>query len=95
MSKASELELSEIHGGMADWCKLILKGVPLMVEGKPVLNSDGQPWLIPPSSAHMNVIRQFLKDNKIDNPSTPAKVKDIVQELPDFSGEPAYHTAKH
>lgn len=92
MAKATELELSEIHGAMADWCKLVLQGTPLLdPEGRAVLKPDGQPWLIPPTSAHMNVIRQFLKDNKVDNPHTPEIVEDIVDKLPSFEGETAYH----
>ena len=36
-SKATEQELSEIHGAMADWCKLVLQGIPLLNdEGKAV-----------------------------------------------------------
>jgi hypothetical protein len=88
MSKASELELGEIHGSMASWCKLVLQGVPLLdTDGKAVLKPDGQPWLVPPSSAHMNVIRQFLKDNKVDSPKTGDKVLDVVPALPDFRDE--------
>lgn len=70
MVKASNEELGVIHDGFAKWCALILQGVPLLDnEGRAVLKPDGQPWLIPPTPAHMNVIRQFLKDNSID--STP------------------------
>jgi hypothetical protein len=91
MSKASELELGEIHGSMASWCKLVLQGVPLLdTDGKAVLKPDGQPWLVPPSSAHMNVIRQFLKDNKVDSPQTADKVNDVVPALPDFRDETAF-----
>lgn len=92
MTKATELDLGEIHGSMATWCKLVLQGVPLLdSDGNAVLKPDGQPWLVPPSSAHLNVIRQFLKDNKIDNPATPKEIEDVVPGLPDFSGEPAFH----
>jgi hypothetical protein len=91
--KATELELSEIHGAMATWCKLVLQGTPLLdSDGKAVLKEDGQPWLVPPSSAHMNVIRQFLKDNKIDNPKTEDKVNDVVPDLPSFENETAFTT---
>nr|WEM05542.1 terminase small subunit [Ralstonia phage BOESR1] len=66
-NRASEKELGLTHKEFAEWCRLILKGVPLMdKEGNAVLKEDGQPWLVPPSPAHMNVIRQFLKDNAIE-----------------------------
>lgn len=91
-NKATEKELSEIHGAIAGWCKLVLQGVPLMdKEGTAVLKPDGQPWLVPPSSAHMNVIRQFLKDNKMDSPKAADEIADIVDSLPSFEGESAYH----
>lgn len=92
MTKATEKELGEIHGGMATWCKLVLQGVPLLNdEGKAVLREDGTPWLIPPSSAHLNVIRQFLKDNKMDSPKAAEEIEDVVSTLPSFEGESAYH----
>jgi hypothetical protein len=65
--KATEKELGLVHGGLAQWCIDIMKGVPLLdKEGRAVLKEDGQPWLVPPSPAHLNVIRQFLKDNRIE-----------------------------
>ena len=77
---------------MADWCKLILKGIPLLSEeGKAVLDEDGKPYLIPPSPAHLNIIRQFLKDNKIDSPETENKIKDVTSDLPSFEGDSAVH----
>jgi hypothetical protein len=92
ITKATEEELSEIHNSMAGWCKLVLQGIPLLNdEGKAVLKPDGQPWLIPPSPAHLNIVRQFLKDNKIDSPETGAKVVDIPSTLPDFGEESAFH----
>lgn len=92
INKASEQELGDIHGAMASWCKLVLQGVPLLdSDDKAVLKPDGQPWLVPPSSAHMNVIRQFLKDNKIDSPQTEDKVNDVVGALPSFEGESSFH----
>lgn len=92
IGKASEKELGEIHGGMATWCKLILQGVPLLNdEGKAVLKEDGQPWLVAPKSADLNVIRQFLKDNKMDSPVAAEEIQDVVESLPSFDGEAAYH----
>lgn len=71
-NRATEEELADVHNGMARWCIQIMQGVPLLdKEGNAVLMPDGQPWLVPPSPAHLNVIRQFLKDNDIQ--AEPAK----------------------
>lgn len=65
--RASEETLGLTHAEFAEWCRQILKGVPLLdKDGNAVLKPDGQPWLVPPSPAHLNVIRQFLKDNAIE-----------------------------
>lgn len=70
--RASEEVLGLTHSEFAEWCRLILQGVPLMdKDGHAVLQEDGQPWLVPPSPAHMNVIRQFLKDNQIEAARLP------------------------
>lgn len=72
----TEEQLGSVHDSFAKWCTLVLQGVPLLdSEGSAVLKENGQPWLIPPSPAHMNVIRQFLKDNNID--CTPSKANPI------------------
>ena len=86
MSKrASEDELSGIHESFATWCNLILQGIPLLNdEGKAVLKPDGQPWLIPPSAAHMNIIRQFLKDNSIDCNAEKGNPLGVLQEASDL-----------
>lgn len=69
---ATEEELSQIHNGFAKWCLLVLQGVPLLdKDGCAVLKEDGQPWLVPPSAAHMSTIRQFLKDNGIESVPNP------------------------
>ncbi len=84
-NKATAEELESIHSHLAKWCTLVLQGVPLMSEGEAVLKPDGQPWLVPPSPAHMNIIRQFLKDNHIDSqvsPKNPLGVLKEASELP-------------
>lgn len=69
--RATEKELAEVHGRLTEWCMMVMQGTPLLADGKPVLKPDGQPWLIPPSPAYLNVIRQLLKDNKIEAPASP------------------------
>lgn len=84
--RASEEVLGLTHAEFADWCRTILKGVPLLdKDGCAVLKPDGQPWLVPPSPAHMNVIRQFLKDNSIEAAVIPfeGEGKDL-SDLPIF-----------
>jgi len=87
--KATEKELSEVHGGLAKWCIEIMKGVPLTdKEGNAVLKPDGQPWLVPPAPAHLNVIRQFLKDNRIEAAVIPGLGNDQgLDDLPTFDDD--------
>jgi hypothetical protein len=86
--RASEKELGEVHGGLAQWCIDIMKGVPLLKDGEAVLKENGQPWLIPPSPAHLNVIRQFLKDNRIEAVVIPGLGDDKdLDDLPVFDDD--------
>lgn len=81
--RASEKELGLTHAEFAEWCRWILKGVPLLdKEGRAVLDEDGKPYLVPPSPAHMNVIRQFLKDNHIEAAVIP--LGDTPKDLSDL-----------
>lgn len=87
--RASEQELGLTHKEFCQWCRDILKGVPIFdKEGNVVLKEDGQPWLVPPSPAHMNVIRQFLKDNAIEAAIIPfeGEGKDL-SDLPVFDDD--------
>jgi hypothetical protein len=85
--RATEKELSEVHGGLAQWCLDIMKGVPLTKDGQAVLKPDGQPWLVPPSPAHLNVIRQFLKDNRIEAEAPKGSALGDLSDLPVFEDE--------
>lgn len=87
--RASEEVLGLTHSEFAEWCRTILKGVPLLdKDGRVVLKPDGQPWLYPPSPAYMNVIRQFLKDNSIEAAVIPfeGEGKDL-SDLPVFDDD--------
>jgi hypothetical protein len=66
-----------------------MKGVPLVDrDGVAVLKPDGQPWLIPPAPAHLNVIRQFLKDNRIEAAVIPGLGDEQgLDDLPTFDDE--------
>lgn len=69
---ATPEELGDIHSSLAEWCALVLKGVPLQdKEGNAVLQKDGTPYMVPPTPAHLNIIRQFLKDNRIESEESP------------------------
>jgi hypothetical protein len=86
-TQATEQELGLTHKEFAEWCRTILKGVPLLDrDGNAVLKPDGQPWLVPPSPAHMNVIRQFLRDNNIEATTIPLgdASKGDLSDLPVF-----------
>jgi hypothetical protein len=88
-TRASEKELGDVHGGLSKWCIEIMKGVPLVDrDGVAVLKPDGQPWLIPPAPAHLNVIRQFLKDNRIEAAVIPGLGDEQgLDDLPTFDDE--------
>jgi hypothetical protein len=86
--RADEEFLGGIHTSFAEWCKTVLQGVPLLdKDGAAVLKPDGQPWLVPPSHGHMNVIRQFLKDNKIEAMAPKGSALDDLSDLPTFEDE--------
>lgn len=87
--RASEEILGLTHAEFAEWCRSIMKGVPLLdKDGNAVLKPDGQPYLIPPSAAYLNVIRQFLKDNAIEAAVIPfdGEGKDL-SDLPIFDDD--------
>lgn len=87
-TRATEKELGDVHGGLAQWCISIMQGVPLLdKEGAAVLKEDGQPWLVPPSPAHLNVIRQFLKDNRIEAPALQIPNGHGLDDLPVFEDD--------
>ena len=86
--RATDQELATVHNGLTTWCITIMQGVPLLdKDGAAVLKPDGQPWLVPPSPAHMNVIRAFLKDNYIS--AEPAKNSPMgdLSDLPVFEDD--------
>jgi hypothetical protein len=86
--KATEKELAEVHGKLAEWCMLVMQGTPLLdKEGAAVLKPDGQPWLVPPSPAYLNVIRQLLKDNKIEAVATHGTPLGDLSDLPMFDDD--------
>lgn len=88
-TRASDKDLGLTHKEFSAWCRLILQGVPLLDrDGRAVLKEDGQPWLVPPSPAHMNVIRQFLKDNGIEAAVIPLDSnKGDMSDLPTFDDD--------
>lgn len=84
MGKATEDDLNKVHKKLAEWCMSIMEGVPLVdKDGMAVLKPDGQPWLQPPSAAYLNVIRQALKDNKIEAPAS-RELSDAAHSMDDL-----------
>lgn len=58
-----------------------------LINGKTVVDKDGEVQSITPDSASLSVIRQFLKDQNITvAPGTNNVVNDIASNLP-FNGE--------
>lgn len=80
MSKgASKETMARLHAALAKEMESILK------EGvKEIDKSSGELVQITPGAAYLNVVRQFLKDNGIDNPS----IGEELDQKPVFSGLP-------
>lgn len=64
--RATEKELAVVHNEFAVWCLEIMRGVPVTIDGEGVME-EGKLVRSPPAPAYLNVIRQFLKDNKIES----------------------------
>lgn len=79
MSKSASKEaLARLHAAMAREMETIL------TEGVTTADQDGSVTKVTPGAAYLNVIRQFLKDNGIDNPSVGEELnaKPVFQGLP-------------
>lgn len=77
MSKAATKEsMEELHSLLAaEFIKILRDGVK-------VKNEEGDIEVLTPSSAQLNVIRQFLKDNDIQAALTNPAMQGIVDSLP-------------
>lgn len=65
MSKASKALMAELHGALAKEMARILN------DGVTATDDDGNVVKLTPGAAHLNVIRQFLKDNSIEAVTIP------------------------
>jgi hypothetical protein len=57
--KEGEETLQGVHSKLAGLLSTLLDGVPTVDE------KTGETVVIPPTAAHLNVVRQFLKDNSV------------------------------
>lgn len=79
--KTNSESLNALYDALADTLKKTL------VEGKVILDKDGEAVSVTPDASTLNVIRQFLKDANVSvAPGTNEVVNDIASHLP-FSGE--------
>jgi hypothetical protein len=78
MSNATKAAMARLHAALAKEMETILK------EGVTAPDQDGVPVKLTPGAPYLNVIRQFLKDNGIDNPS----VGEELDQKPAFTGLP-------
>jgi hypothetical protein len=86
MSKRASKELlSRLHSALANEMKTILE------EGVKEIDKSGELVTVTPGAAYLNVVRQFLKDNGIDNPS----VGDELNQAPKFQGLPFTDTDEY
>ena len=76
---------SEALEGLFDEFANVLKET--VVNGKTVVDKEGEVHTITPDAASLNVVRQFLKDQGVSvAPGTNKTVNDLASSLP-FSGE--------
>lgn len=61
-------KLHQLHSQLATVMAEMLKGEPLVCDGVPVL-VDGKPLILLPKPAVLKEVREFLKDNGIDESS--------------------------
>lgn len=68
----------------------MLKGTPAQDKEGNLVMVDGQPFMLPPTPAAMNVIRQLLKDNGVDREpieATPGR-RALTECIPEDDQEP-------
>lgn len=88
MNKADEKELAGLHGQLAKVLKeAITEGTPVVVDGIPLMDKDGNLVKLPATPAILNVARQFLKDNKIEAISVQGTALHDLSDLPVFEDE--------
>lgn len=66
--RASQQSLSELHGALAKAFKDILEN------GQVIQDDEGVARMVTPNAAYFNAVRQFLKDNGIENLATAEQV---------------------
>lgn len=80
--RASEEALSNLH---AEFAKVLTDGI---TNGMEVANEEGMLVRVPATPAYLNVVRQFLKDNKIEAiPAKDSPLGVLAGSLPSFEEE--------
>ncbi|WP_445672542.1 hypothetical protein [Pseudomonas inefficax] len=92
--RATEKELAVVHNEFATWCLEIMRGVPVTIDGEGVME-DGKLVRSPPAPAYLNVIRQFLKDNKIESLASKGTTMGDLSDLPVFDDDNVIELRKH
>ncbi len=88
MNKADEKELAGLHGQLAKVLKdAITEGVPILADGNPLMDKDGNVIRMPAPAAILNVARQFLKDNKIEAINAEGSPLHDLSDLPIFEDD--------
>lgn len=80
MSKATEKQLAELHAALATILKEAIQPEDVLEDGKVV----GRRF----NAAALNATRQFLKDNNITSTLDSKPMRDLVDDLPSFEGQP-------
>lgn len=89
MSKATEHQLGDLHGILANhFTDILVNGVPMRERDKD--SGEVIEWRRPVTAAELNTIRQFLKDNAIEATADSKVMQGLVASLPEFNDEDAY-----
>jgi len=69
MSRATDKKMDDLHDLVVEQAIRLMKyGRPLISNGEPVLDPEGEIIYIPPTAAELTAAARILKDNGIDSP---------------------------
>jgi hypothetical protein len=89
MSHIGHSKLNKIHAAYAEVCMELLKGEPLVdANGTAVLDGEGKLIYLRPKANILKEIREFLKDNGIDQEPLNGSPLHTLSQLPTFHDEP-------
>jgi hypothetical protein len=81
--------LAGIHAGLCKQYVELLKGEPVRDEDGHVVMLNGEPLMQIPTAAHLKEVREFLKDNGIDEePTEGSEVMNVAKAIRKYDDAP-------